>query len=57
LQSVTLTDGTAISVTFDSGLQQPMQAVPEPASLIMLGLGAFGLCGYGWRRRKQAAQA
>jgi hypothetical protein len=30
-------------------------AVPAPPSVILLGIGALGLLGYGWRRRRQAA--
>jgi hypothetical protein len=30
-------------------------AVPEPATLTLLGLSSLGLLGYGWRRRKQPA--
>jgi MYXO-CTERM domain-containing protein len=30
-------------------------ATPEPASLTLAGIGAVGLAGYGWRRRRRAA--
>jgi hypothetical protein len=30
-------------------------AVPEPASIVLLGTGTVALIGYGWRRRKRAA--
>jgi hypothetical protein len=29
--------------------------IPEPSTLVMLGMGAMGLLSYGWRRQKQVA--
>ncbi len=33
----------------------PVQAVPEPGSLTLCGIGALGLLGYGWRRSRHPA--
>ncbi len=49
-------ESLGVSITFDSGIASPnVRAVPEPASLIMLGTGALGLLGYSWRRRHRRA--
>lgn len=50
------TDGTAQPFFDDVRLNFTPTAVPEPASVVMLGTGAFfSLLGYGWRRRRTAA--
>jgi hypothetical protein len=51
-------ESLGVSLTFASGIVSPnlqpsATAAPEPASFTLLGIGAAGLLGYGWRRRKQ----
>jgi hypothetical protein len=44
-----------LEFTSASGLSSTFTAAvpaPEPASLTLLGVGAAGLLGYGWRRKR-----
>jgi autotransporter-associated beta strand protein len=45
----------AASPTISSAVSPIVEAVPEPGTLMLLGVCALGLLGYGWRRRKRAA--
>jgi len=46
------TDIVGQGTTFNATFSLSGQVVPEPASLTLAGLGALGLLGLGWRRRK-----
>jgi PEP-CTERM motif len=48
---IATTDGLVTQFTFEPSIP----AVPEPASVTLLGMGIASLAGYGWRRRKLAA--
>ncbi len=46
--------GASTLGSFNVEVDPAVDPVPEPASLTLLGIGAAGLLGCGWRRRKQA---
>jgi PEP-CTERM motif len=58
IRKVVLTElGSGLFVADDLSFTAGTSAVPEPATLTLLGFGIAGLAGYGWRRRKQAVVA
>jgi hypothetical protein len=53
IHSVQFIDNGNDGHTIDDFTFGPLTVVPEPASLTLLDIGAFGLVGYGWRRRNR----
>ena len=43
-----------LDFVFSSGFIPPPPPIPEPSSLILLGMGVLGILGYGWKRRQKA---
>jgi hypothetical protein len=52
-----ISEGGTGSISADMSFEVTSSPAPEPASVVMLGLGVVGMAGYGWRRRKIGATA
>jgi hypothetical protein len=54
----TLTIGSGATVTIQAipggplAMDDNLSSVPEPSTLVLLGIGAIGLLAYGWRKRR-----
>jgi hypothetical protein len=58
IQVDTLTIGSGATVTIQAipggplAMDDNLSSVPEPSTLVLLGIGAIGLLAYGWRKRR-----
>jgi hypothetical protein len=46
-----------LAYSVPGGVQINSIATPEPSTMVIAGLGALGMIGYGWRNRRQARRA
>jgi hypothetical protein len=49
-------ESLGMTVSLDSGMASPNTTVPEPSTLVLVGIGAINVLGYAWRQRQHAAR-